>query len=1439
MIKAILLDYEARSLQLADTSVAYGRVKEPLVHFANILRQFRAYSGAPVSLLRDMNLPFSETDAPMNSYPAGEFAKFSTSNANPPSMPNGWGEGPFRLRLDSLRNNLGQSPLDAPSVFNWFYPDFTVPGKMAQAGLVAPEMQTITEGAEIAKINFLYSYMWMPLAHMQSQPGTGTSVADFVFRNGWATPAVRFSTNGGSSFLGWPASITLNETNWNTGVTVTMVGVNNQQFSQMASTQVRYSVSGSAPGYGGIATQPTDIQFTDNEIKNEQLVITQTEATTWVREGGAGDAIQVKLSAPPADGATVQVDLGAAQGEVSLSTSSLTFTDTNWNTAQTVNLSAIDDADAEDAGTGNDQISFVTTSASSANYDGITTAPLLVNVTDNDNSYGVVLAEQGAASGTNVAESGTGNSDSYTLVLTRQPSANVTITVAANSQLRFNTTNGNNTTFSNVNTAVTRVFSTTNWNVPQTVTVIGNGDTTSEGNHTSTITHTIATAGGYTSSLPIQSIVANITDDDNGIILSQTDGETRVMEGGSITDTLTVRLRSNPTAPVSVTLSSAQLSFSPTTLVFVPTGSSGNLWGSDQTVTVTANDDYVNEGLHTTAINAYSQSGGSLNGAINGNGIPATIIDNDDARLLVIQSDGSTAVSEDGVTDSYALALGRKPAAGSPVSVTLTGFSGITLSPAGPFVFDENNWNTPQTVLVTASNDGTAEPVSITNITHNVSSADPNYNKSSSPVVSVSVGDNEPTLNVVQTNIFTQVKEGGPVGTGGTPNVSDTFTVAPARTLATGATVTVTLVPSAQLTVSPAVLTFTNTTAQTVTVTAVNDIDAEAPVHQGIVGFNMASTDSYYNGAFAPPVLVQVTDNDSPGVSIVESSGTTATTEGSTTQDSYTVVLTKQPTANVDIVVNGGTQTLLSKSGTPNLASVTLNFTPSNWATAQTVNVLPVNDVAPELRHLAPVTHTLSGAAEYAALVDVPAVQHIITDNDTTGSNYRVRITESSGFTSVTESTTTDTFTVVLSQLPTGPVTVDFTSDPQVAVSPSSITFTTANWATAQTVTVRAVDDSLIEPVLHWGVVSATASSADPAYTGLAIPSVTTSVYDNDGARVSIVPSGGTTVLTEAGQTDTYSISLSHEPASDVTIAITPAETPVGQTSASFGSVTFTPTGGANPWNVPQVITLTAVDDATAEAANHVGLVRHAVSSADPFYQNASAATLSANIYDNDSPGLAVNHTDGGTSIVEGGTSDSIVVRLNQAPAPGTSVTVTLYPPSYYVPPPQLGKTNGYFVNDQGGSNQSDNIVIDYTESIQKYRDIFYATLRTAYGGTIPATPTAANIQNAHWAASRAVIDQMDLWFSGGGLKARYPILVEPNQTAPNPLPPRNPRQAIIEAIYAHSGGSGLAATTRYEVEIPFNPKAPSTTTFANDVRDRIRWAGYLMTVGAPGLVSH
>lgn len=1458
VVKAILLDHEARSLQIADSSISHGKVKEPLVHFAHILRLFRAYSGAPVSILRDMETSFSDTDAPMSKYPGAELAKFDTANSNPPSMPNGWQPGPFRLRLDSLRSNLGQSPLDAPSVFNWFYPDFTLPGRMSQMGLFAPEMQTVTEGAEMAKINFLYSYMWMNLAHMVTQPGTGTSVADFIYRNGWATPALRFSTNGGGSTLGWPASITLNESNWQTGVTLTLVGVNDRQFSQVAGSQIRYQLTGTAPGFGGVATLPTDLSFEDNEVKNERLVVTQSSGSTWVSEGGMTDTISVRLSAPPAVGATVVVVPAAQNGQAAVSPASLSFNHTNWSTYQNLTVSAVDDAIHQSSGSADDSITLTVTSAASANYDGIVTPAIPVSVLDNDGGAGVILVESDGS--TQVTENGA--TDTYTVVLTANPTANVTVRVSCNGQMQVNTTGTTYATTKDlvfVPTSATPTGAQTRWNVPQTVTVRANNDTTAEGPHTGLVSHSIVTAvGGYATSLPIQALTTQVTDDDNLIMINTGDGEVVVMEGVDplVTDSLTVRLRSNPSSTVSVTLSAPQVRFTPSTLIFEPTGASANLWNTEQTVTVSALDDHLNEGLHTVNVIAYSQSAGSnYNGTASvlnfSSGQPITIIDNDDARLVIKQSDGSTVVGESGGTDSYTLALGRKPAAGSTVTVAFGGQSGITLSPAGPLVFDESNWNTPVEVTVRAVNDSTFElPVTTTGITHTVTSTDPVYHYSSTPVVTVSILDNEAALTIAQTNIFTQVREGGTTGTGGTPNAADTFTVAPARTPATGSPLTVTLTTDGQVTVSPSVLTFTNTTAQTVTVTAADDNEAEPTTHPSIINFSLRSADPYFNGTPAPPVVAYVTDNDSPGISIVESSGTTSTTEGSSTQDSFTVALTRQPAGNVDVVVEGGTQSLLSKSGTPNLNAVTLNFTPSSWG-AQTVNVLPVNDTTAELRHLADITLKVSpgSSAEYAALpqASLPNVTHIITDNDNNVAGNVVRITESSGSTGVTEtgatvngiSSNSDTVTIVLSQQPTAPVTITFSPDEQLMASPASITFIPGasgpgTFNVAQTVTLSAVDDSAMEPILHWGRVTATVSSSDAVFNNAPVTPITSSVYDNDGPSVTISPSGGSTILTESGRTDTYTVSLSHAPLADVTVSVLPD----AQLTADASALVFTPAD----WSTPRTVTLTAVNDAAAENANHAGTVSHSISSADPAFQGISAAVLTAQIWDNDSPGLEVSHAGSdpsGTVVTEGGVNDSIVIRLTQAPAPGTSVTVALFPPAFYVPPPQHGKVAGYFVNDQGGSNQRDNIVIDYTESILKYREVFYASLRAKNGGTIPPVPAAAQVQSAHWEASKAVVDQMDLWLNGGAMKARHPVLIEPHQPPPAPLPPPNPRQAIIEAIYAHTGGDSLPATTRYEVEIPFNPKNPSASGFANDVRDRVRWAGYLMSVGAPGLVAH
>ena len=124
---------------------------------------------------------------------------------------------------------------------------------------------------------------------------------------------------------------------------------------------------------------------------------------------------------------------------------------------------------------------------------------------------------------------------------------------------------------------------------------------------------------------------------------------------------------------------------------------------------------------------------------------------------------------------------------------------------------------------------------------------------------------------------------------------------------------------------------------------------------------------------------------------------------------------------------------------------------------------------------------------------------------------------------------------------------------------PTQLVFTTANWATPQTVTVTAVDDAVVEGS-HSGTITHTASGGN--YTGLSIASVTATITDNDVGSVVVTPSGGSTDVTEGGATDTYTLVLGAAPAGSVTITITPDSQVV---TSPTPSVTFTNAD----WNVP------------------------------------------------------------------------------------------------------------------------------------------------------------------------------------------------------------------------------------------------------------------------------
>ncbi|NBV45507.1 MAG: hypothetical protein EBR86_07670 [Planctomycetia bacterium] len=165
-------------------------------------------------------------------------------------------------------------------------------------------------------------------------------------------------------------------------------------------------------------------------------------------------------------------------------------------------------------------------------------------------------------------------------------------------------------------------------------------------------------------------------------------------------------------------------------------------------------------------------------------------------------------------------------------------------------------------------------------------------------------------------------------------------------------------------------------------------------------------------------------------------------------------------------------------------------------------------------------------------------------------------------------------------------------------------------------------------------------------------------VQTPDGAGAVIVEPGGATTVSESGITDTYTIALRTPPTADVVVdLVAPSHQlrafPTADPSAT--SLRFTP---AN-WNVPQSVTVQAVDD-TTEQSLHRSTVRHVPHSADPAYDGVGMPRVIVSIVDNDYPAVMILPGDGQTDVAEGGATDTYSLVLMRQP--GQDVTIVLEP---------------------------------------------------------------------------------------------------------------------------------------------------------------------------------
>ncbi|MFI9595863.1 glycoside hydrolase family 6 protein [Nonomuraea sp. NPDC052265] len=164
----------------------------------------------------------------------------------------------------------------------------------------------------------------------------------------------------------------------------------------------------------------------------------------------------------------------------------------------------------------------------------------------------------------------------------------------------------------------------------------------------------------------------------------------------------------------------------------------------------------------------------------------------------------------------------------------------------------------------------------------------------------------------------------------------------------------------------------------------------------------------------------------------------------------------------------------------------------------------------------------------------------------------------------------TATFTAKLSSAPSSNVTVTTqrtSGDTDLTVSAGgSLTFTPANWNTAQTVTLAAAQDA-----------DTTAGTAAFSVGGTGVTSATVNAteVDDDAVVEQALLVTPTSVTVPEGGTATYTVKLAAQPSANVTVTSTAGSGDADLTVSGGGSLTFTP---AN-WNTAQTVTLAAAQD--------------------------------------------------------------------------------------------------------------------------------------------------------------------------------------------------------------------------------------------------------------------
>jgi hypothetical protein len=388
-------------------------------------------------------------------------------------------------------------------------------------------------------------------------------------------------------------------------------------------------------------------------------------------------------------------------------------------------------------------------------------------------------------------------------------------------------------------------------------------------------------------------------------------------------------------------------------------------------------------------------------------------------------------------------------------------------------------------------------------------------------------------------------------------------------------------------------------------------------------------------GSFAGQALNHIGDtNFAPPVNVdyAISPASQTVTEGNSGSKTVTFTVTRSGDTGVATSVNyafDGTATFSSDYNSIKVAGVTgsssgiLKFAAGETTKTITLNVLGENVTE------ANETINLNLTYPNQTVAIAPGTVTIVDDDNAP----TISIADKSG----SEDSGNLVFTVKLSNASTNIITVDYNTSNDTAIAgvdytPLTGTITFNPGVTTQTITIPILDDFVVESTDQFFV-----NLTNPTNASIIDDKAIGKITNDDTAGFSISPAIGL-VTTEAGGTANFNIQLTSQPTADVTFNLSSSQ--VSEGTVSVSSVTFT----AANWNMPQIITLTGVNDNVADDNTVYQIITSTAVSSDANYNNLNPSDLDVvNIKNGNQINSIITGTSKADTKLQGTSSDDLI----------------------------------------------------------------------------------------------------------------------------------------------------------------------------------------------------